>query len=210
MSIFSSAFIGGILVGLIPSSSTYFWSIRKTKREDKLKHLEEAYILTKKMESYCAQAPSQMLFLISAMQNNNLSEGLPGQLENPCIRLSLLLDYYLDAPQNLQDKVTLINQNMIGSYRPIAESINNPSQKSELLGKAVIMLLDATQDVPEVIKILISWIKNEKLKTEQIKYSPLALETVNKLKYSLSYIRTIRSRSKLREHYQKIKNLLKL
>ena len=152
-----AAFISG---GILTPYFSHFLTIKKTKRELNLKYLEEAYELVKQLKTYAAQTPRTIIFLISFQEYKMDMNTFPKSVESPISRLSTLLDYHLDAPQNLIQCMENLNTEILGAFRPIAEAINDPNNKSQFFTNAISLAIDAAQKALVVTEELILWIKD--------------------------------------------------
>lgn len=166
---FFATLTASLIGSLLAPSFGQFLSFHKNKRDERLKYLEETYILAKQINTYSNQVLSHILFLIAA-QTNKIDPANTNKLpDEPFSRIDTLLDYHLDAPSDFITRIRVINSEILYSFRPIAEAINSPTNKDEFYSKAIEQCINATKKAPDLSNQLIAWAKSEK---EKIELSP--------------------------------------
>lgn len=163
---FFSTLLAALIASLLAPSFLQFLNIEKNKREKTLTYLEEAYLLTKKYQAHCTQLPSHITFMIGFIEHGMDMNKLPQSITSPFDRLSTILDYHLDFPADTLNRLSLLNMEVMMSFRPFAETFNHPEKKSQLYSDSLKNSMDAASKAKTITDEVTSWIKLEKTKIE--------------------------------------------
>lgn len=177
--------------------------------ESKLKNLEEAYVLCSTIYSYSMQTLNMNLLTLHYLQQENFERGMVeikkiAVIQNPFPKIKLLLDFHLDAPIELTNEITQLDQQILLTVRPIAESINRPNERSQLALQATDQGIKAADQAKTLQTKLIQWVKEEKQKTlSKSEVSHMISAFMNNLKKAVDILFT--SLKKSRIYIKKIK-----
>lgn len=162
MSDFLKLLIAAIIGGMLSPYFSYFLSLKKSKREVRLEQLAEAYELTEQFSVYVKQTNMQVLWLIANQKFQIDISKLPKGVETPVKRLVLLLDFHLNAPSELVEKVEKLNTETLSAYAPLSEAVFDERKKEELYGFSAILAKDVSNKVPSITTEVHGWLKAQK------------------------------------------------
>lgn len=155
-----AALIGAMLAPYI----SIFLNAEKLKQENRLKYLEEAYLLGKRIYDFTQQLPLQMTIAVAYLQNKADINQIPKTQEEPFSKLSVILDYHLSAPAALISEIETFHKEATFAYRPLAESINitNAQEKIKLHSEAISSAITVATKGLGLSEKIITWVKNER------------------------------------------------
>ena len=163
---FTASLIASIMGSLLAPLFNQFLNIHKNKRDETLKYLEETYLLAKQINTYCNHVLNHIVFLIAAQTNKIDLTNISKLPEEPFSRMDTLLDYHLQAPTDFIHRTKNLYDEILYSFRPIAEAINSPINKEHLYNKAVEKCITAIGKAPTLSNQIITWVKSERNKIE--------------------------------------------
>lgn len=163
---FTASLIASIMGSLLAPLFNQFLNIHKNKRDETLKYLEETYLLAKQINTYCNHVLNHIIFLIAAQTNKIDLTNIHKVPEEPFSRMDTLLDYHLQAPTDFTSRTKNLYDEILYSFRPIAEAINLPANKENFYSKAIEQCITAIGKAPMLSSQIITWVKSEKNKIE--------------------------------------------
>lgn len=166
MSEFFKLLAAFVLGGILTPYFSHFLLIKKTRQELRLKCLEEAYELSRKLKDHISQVPLFAMCWISFNERQMRKEDFPQFIESPISRLITLLDYHLSAEADLIQLIESLHIETQAFLRPVAEAMNNPSNKNQFYLNATSLAVEVAEKGPARVDEVIQWIREEKNKVE--------------------------------------------
>ncbi len=161
---FFEILVPALIGSMLAPAFSQFLNTNKRKCDARLQNLEETYLLARKIDEYSTHMPTHMVMVIA--QTTKAVSSIPKIPEQPFSRTMILLEYYLNAPDELITKVKLLQDEILLAFRPIGEAINNPQGRDEFYSQAVVKITNAAKKGPLLSNEIIAWIKNEKNQIE--------------------------------------------
>ncbi|HSW69999.1 MAG TPA: hypothetical protein VLI69_07620 [Gammaproteobacteria bacterium] len=127
--------------------------------------LEEAYTLSSDITKYANAVLSDISIAVACLSNNLEIQKNFNSYTNPFPRLKTIIDFHLNAPQEIQEKIDSASENILVSMRPLTEAINgvsfNKDKKDALFFKAISDAIDASKSAELLQNELLLYIKNK-------------------------------------------------
>ena len=105
MTFFIGTLIAALIGAMLAPSFSHFLNKEKSKLEERLQRLEEAYLLANNINFYMRQLLNNLIFCIAALKNQIKFENIPKTQEEPYSKLYVLFDFHLNAPNSLTEKI---------------------------------------------------------------------------------------------------------
>ena len=142
----------------------HFLTKGKSEEDKRIKHLEEVYVATNKITPYINEIRNNFVFMIAVFKGQIKIENVPKiQNEDPFPILCFLLDFHLNAPQELIETIQNSGQENICKYQVFIELIKNPQkvEDSELI-KDLSEVINAAKNASLLQGQIMTWIKEQK------------------------------------------------
>ncbi|MFU8797815.1 MAG: hypothetical protein ACNA7Y_03855 [Gammaproteobacteria bacterium] len=159
-------YVGTLIAACIGAMFSPFFSqhlhARKIKQDERLKNLEETYLLTKKIDEYSTSIMMTAFTYIDENHRNSDFKSAPKIIDSPLTRVVFLLEYHLKAPKDLILEIESFGLELLFPIRTICEAISNQKEKTKLHQKAAEQCATSTEKVKPLSNKILEWIKNEK------------------------------------------------